>query len=50
MSRSYVRVIFTALRSFYEYVVEREGFAKNPLKEVQLPKLEKKLPVTLSVG
>ncbi len=49
MARSYVRLTFAALRSFYKYLVEREGFTDNPLKEVQLPKLEKKLPVVLSV-
>jgi site-specific recombinase XerD len=49
MARSYVRLTFAALRSFYKYLVEREGFTENPLKEVQLPKLEKKLPIVLSV-
>jgi len=49
MAKSYVRLTFAALRSFYKYLVEREGFAENPLKEVQLPKLEKKLPIVLSV-
>ena len=50
MARSYVRLTFAALRSFYKYLVEREGFRDNPLREVQLPKMEKKLPVVLSVG
>src|SRR5260370_354530 len=49
MARSYVRLTFGALRSFYKYLVERCRLAKNPLTEVQLPKLEKKLPVVLSV-
>ena len=49
MARSYVRLTFAALRSFYKYLVERESFTENPLKEVQLPKLEKKLPIVLSV-
>jgi integrase/recombinase XerC len=49
MARSYVRLTFAALRSFYKYLVEREGFTENPLKEVQLPKLEKKLPIVLSI-
>src|SRR5260370_36322332 len=39
MSRSYIRSIFEALRSFYEYLVEREDFADNPVEEVPLPKL-----------
>ncbi len=50
MARSYVRLTFAALRSFYKYRVEREGLRDNPLREVQLPKMEKKLPVVLSVG
>jgi integrase/recombinase XerC len=50
MARSYVRLTFAALRSFYKYLVEREGFRDNPLREVQLPKMEKSLPVVLSVG
>jgi tyrosine recombinase XerC len=49
MARSYVRLQFAALRSFYKYLVERAECAENPLKIVQLPKLEKKLPVVLSV-
>jgi integrase/recombinase XerC len=50
MARSYVRLTFAALRSFYKYLVEREGFRNNPLREVQLPKMEKKLPIVLSVS
>ena len=50
MARSYVRLTFAALRSFYKYRVEREGLRDNPLREVQLPKMEKKLPVVLSIG
>lgn len=50
MARSYVRLTFAALRSFYRYLRERAGFADNPLTQVQLPKLEKKLPVVLSVN
>jgi integrase/recombinase XerC len=50
LSRSYVRGIFSALRSFYEFLIEREDFAENPLKDIRLPKLEKKLPLVLSVS
>ena len=50
MARSYVRLTFAALRSFFKYLVEREGFRDNPLREVQLPKMEKRLPLVLSVG
>lgn len=50
MARSYVRLTFAALRSFYRFLGEREGLTENPLKVVQLPKAEKKLPVVLSVS
>jgi integrase/recombinase XerC len=50
MARSYVRLTFAALRSFYKYLIEREGFRDNPLREVQLPKMEKKLPIVMSVS
>jgi integrase/recombinase XerC len=49
MARSYVRLTFAALRSYYKYLIEREGFRDNPLREVQLPKMEKKLPIVLSI-
>jgi integrase/recombinase XerC len=48
-ARSYVRLTFAALRSFYRFLTERAGFNENPLKQIQLPKLEKKLPVVLTV-
>jgi integrase/recombinase XerC len=47
-ARSYIRVHFAALRTFYGFLMQRHGFTRNPLKEVQLPKLEKKLPVVLT--
>jgi tyrosine recombinase XerC len=50
MARSYIRLTFAALRSFYRFLVERERFRENPLREVQLPKMEKKLPIVLSVS
>jgi site-specific recombinase XerD len=50
MARSYVRLTFAALRSFYRFLTERAGVSANPLKEVSLPKLEKQLPIVLSVA
>ncbi len=47
-ARSYIRVRFAALRSFYKYLGQRFGLEVNPLKEVLLPKLEKKLPLVLN--
>jgi len=48
-ARATVRLHFAALRTFYKFLVERHGFKSNPLKEVQLPKNERKLPVVLTV-
>ena len=50
MARSYVRLTFAALRSFYRFLTERARLSANPLKEVSLPKLEKKLPIVLSIA
>ncbi len=47
-SRATVRLHFAALRSFYKFLVQRFAFKTNPLKEVQLPKAERKLPVVLT--
>ena len=47
-ARSTIRLHFAALRSFYRFLSRRDGLAANPLLEVQLPKLEKKLPVVLT--
>ena len=50
MARPTIRLHFAALRTFYRFLAERHGMKDNPLKEVQLPKLENKLPVVLSHG
>ena len=42
------RLHFAALRTFYRFLIERHGLATNPLKQVQLPKLDRKLPVVLT--
>jgi site-specific recombinase XerD len=47
--RATIRLHFAALRSFFKFLTRRCGWTKNPLLEVQLPKQEKKLPVTLTV-
>jgi site-specific recombinase XerD len=47
-ARSYIRLQFAALRSFFRFLVERKGLVRDPLREVQLPKLEKKLPLVLT--
>jgi site-specific recombinase XerD len=47
-ARSYVRLQFSALRSFYQFLAARKRLRSNPVREVQLPKLEKKLPLVLT--
>ncbi len=48
--RATIRLQFAALRSFFKWLTRRRGWKTNPLLEVQLPKREKKLPVTLTVA
>lgn len=48
LSRSTIRLRFSALRSFYKFLVHRQGLAKSPLNDIQLPKAERKLPVILN--
>jgi integrase/recombinase XerC len=47
-ARSYVRLQFAALRTFFRFLGERHGLTHNPLKEVLMPKPEKKLPLVLT--
>ena len=47
-ARSYVRLQFSALRTFYQFLAARKRFRRNPVREVQLPKMEKKLPLVLT--
>lgn len=48
VSRATIRLRFSALRSFYKYLVHRHGLNKSPLNDIQLPKAERKLPVILN--
>jgi site-specific recombinase XerD len=48
MARATIRMRFAALRSLFRYLTTRQGLAVNPMKQVQLPKAEKKLPVVLT--
>ena len=48
MARSTIRLRFSALRSFYKFLVHRHGLAISPLVDIQLPKQERKLPVVLN--
>ncbi len=47
-ARSYIRLQFSALRSFYRFLVARSHLGQDPVREVQLPKTEKKLPLVLT--
>jgi integrase/recombinase XerC len=47
-ARSYVRLQFSALRTLYQFLTARKRLRHNPVREVQLPKLEKKLPLVLT--
>ncbi|MEI8234978.1 MAG: site-specific tyrosine recombinase/integron integrase [Verrucomicrobiota bacterium] len=47
-ARATVRLHFAALRTFYKFLAERYRLKENPLKAVQLPKAERKLPVILT--
>ena len=47
-ARSYIRLQFSAFRTFYRFLVERKNFPKDPVRELQLPKAEKKLPLVLT--
>jgi site-specific recombinase XerD len=50
MARPTIRLHFAALRTFYKFLTERHGLRVNPLKDVQLPKLDKKLPLVLTLA
>ena len=47
-ARSYIRLQFSALRTFYRFLVQRKAFTRDPVRELDLPKAEKKLPLVLT--
>ena len=47
-ARSYIRLQFSAFRTFFRFLVERKGLARDPVRELELPKAEKKLPLVLT--
>ena len=47
-ARSYVRLQFSALRTFYRFLAERKNLRCDPIRPLQLPKIEKKLPLFLT--
>jgi integrase/recombinase XerC len=47
-ARSYIRLQFSAFRTFYRFLVERKNLRIDPVRQLQLPKAEKKLPLVLT--
>src|SRR6201987_4036891 len=47
-ARSYVRLQFSALRTFYQFLAARKKPRDNPIRGGQMPKIEKKLPLILT--
>jgi len=47
-ARSYIRLQFSAFRTFYRFLIERKGLARDPVRELELPKTEKKLRLVLT--
>ena len=49
LSRSAVQLRFSALRSFYKFLVRRGKLPDSPIKDIALPKKEKRLPQFLTL-
>ncbi|MBM3836775.1 MAG: tyrosine recombinase XerC [Verrucomicrobia bacterium] len=50
LSRAAIQLRFSALRSFYKFLVRRGGAETSPIKNIALPKLEKRLPRFLTAS
>lgn len=48
-AKTSIRAQLAALRSFWRWLVERRGVEVNPMVHIELPKVEKNLPVVLTV-
>jgi integrase/recombinase XerC len=48
LSRAAIQLRFCALRSFYKFLIRRGVVATSPIKDLALPKLEKRLPKFLT--
>ncbi|MCI0540493.1 MAG: tyrosine recombinase XerC [Verrucomicrobiales bacterium] len=49
LSRAAIQLRFSALRSFYKFLIRRGTVEVSPIKNLSLPKLEKRLPRFLTV-
>ncbi len=50
LSRAATRLRFSALRSFYKFLIRRGALNVSPIKNITLPKLEKRLPRFLTAA
>jgi site-specific recombinase XerD len=50
ISRAAVRLRFSALRSFYKFLVREGVIGASPIRNISLPKMEKRIPMFLTVG
>jgi integrase/recombinase XerC len=48
LSRAAVQLRFSALRTFYKFLIRHGGATASPIKNLSLPKLEKRLPKFLT--
>jgi integrase/recombinase XerC len=49
LSRAAIQLRFSALRSFYKYLIQEGVVSASPVKNLSLPKLEKRNPIFLTV-
>ena len=49
LKRAAIQLRFSALRSFYKFLIRRGVLAKTPIKNLSVPKLEKRLPRFLTI-
>ena len=50
LSRAAIQLRFSALRTFYKFLVRRGVLESSPIKSISLPKLEKRLPRFLTMA
>jgi integrase/recombinase XerC len=50
LSRAAIQLRFSALRSFYKFLLEQRVVRTSPIRNLALPRLEKRLPKFLTLG
>jgi site-specific recombinase XerD len=50
LGRAAIRLRFSALRSFYKFLIRHGALSVSPIKNIALPKLEKRLPKYLTAN